>query len=149
MRAQYIRQKGAALCWLFKAQAGLCHWCKTEMVCGPEFVGLHYQATRDHREPIRLVKAKASLPGNIVAACAWCNQHKKDKSAAQWLAMLPHALAFRRAHLRRKFAHEFMGGAPVGVSGHPSKLSSPAKACPSSGLLRAAGLKREGMRAGA
>lgn len=149
MRAASIRKQGERLWWLFKVQAGLCHWCKIEMVRGAEFTGLSYQATRDHREPIRLAKGKASAPGNVVAACNWCNQHKKDKSEAQWLAMLPHALAFRRAHLRRKFAHEFMGDAPVGAIGHPSKLSRPASASPSLAALVGGRecLKGQGMQA--
>lgn len=78
----YRRKKGKrvlTLADLYYRQAGLCKYCHCPMVLGGDGP---MKATRDHVHPRSRGGKNA---GNLVAACARCNQTKGDQHVREFL----------------------------------------------------------------
>lgn len=63
----------------FRAQGGLCHWCKQPMVLGAPDAEPR-QCSGDHLIPLH--NGGKTVPGNIVAACRQCNSERHPELAA-------------------------------------------------------------------
>lgn len=77
----------------FKKQGGLCWWCNIRMFLPhePEFKAFpRRRVTAEHLVPRG--KGGTDAKHNIVAACANCNEKRKDYGLSEWLIIIPDRL---------------------------------------------------------